>query len=103
MEITLTSPLDMHLHVRDGEMMRLVAPLSAQYFAGAVIMPNLVPPVVDEQSLRAYAARVKNAADDASFLPLMTLFFRNYSESDLRVAKNIPGFFAVKLYNTRQI
>lgn len=88
----------MHLHVRDGEMMRLVAPLSAQYFAGAVIMPNLVPPVVDEQSLRAYAARVKNAADDASFLPLMTLFFRNYSESDLRVAKTIPGFFAVKLY-----
>jgi dihydroorotase len=33
MEITLKSPLDMHLHLRDGEMLKLVAPLSSKTFA----------------------------------------------------------------------
>lgn len=98
MEITLTSPLDMHLHVRDGEMLQLVTPLSARDFAGAVIMPNLVPPVEDKQALRAYADRIQTAAEGAHFAPLMTLFFRNYSEAELRAAQNIPGFFGVKLY-----
>lgn len=98
MEITLTSPLDMHLHVRDGEMLQLVAPLSARDFAGAVIMPNLVPPVADVQALRAYAERVQRALCGAHFAPLMTLFFRNYSEAELRAAQTIPGFFGVKLY-----
>ena len=27
----LESPLDMHLHLREGDMLRLVAPLSAPY------------------------------------------------------------------------
>ena len=43
LELELDRPLDMHLHLRDGAMLDLVAPLSAQTFAGAVIMPNLVP------------------------------------------------------------
>jgi dihydroorotase len=42
--ILLHSPLDMHLHLREGAMLQTVTPLSAQAFAGAVIMPNLVPP-----------------------------------------------------------
>ena len=47
MILELHSPLDMHLHLRDGDMLKLVAPLSSASFAGAVIMPNLVPPVAD--------------------------------------------------------
>ena len=43
MILELHSPLDMHLHLRDGDMMKLVAPLSSASFAGAVIMPNLGP------------------------------------------------------------
>ena len=45
MDITLESPLDMHLHLREGDMLNLTVPLSAEHFAGAVIMPNLVVPV----------------------------------------------------------
>ena len=54
MEITLNSPLDMHLHLRDGDMLKLTAPLSAD-FAGAVIMPNLVPPVTQPEQMQQYA------------------------------------------------
>ncbi|HHB93870.1 MAG TPA: dihydroorotase, partial [Campylobacterales bacterium] len=41
MSIILNSPLDMHLHLRDGDMLQTVAPLSSNSFAGAIIMPNL--------------------------------------------------------------
>ncbi|MZX02639.1 dihydroorotase, partial [Escherichia coli] len=54
MILELHSPLDMHLHLRDGDMMKLVAPLSSASFAGAVIMPNLVPPVADAGAVQAY-------------------------------------------------
>lgn len=43
--VTITTPDDWHLHVRDGDNMRSVVPHSAARFARAIIMPNLVPPV----------------------------------------------------------
>jgi len=41
--VLLHSPLDMHLHLREGAMLQTVTPLSAQAFAGAVIMPKPCP------------------------------------------------------------
>lgn len=97
MKITLNSPLDMHLHLRDADMLKLTAPLSAD-FAGAVIMPNLVPPVTTPESLLAYADRITSAMDNAPFTPYMTLFFTPLGEKELLAAKNTPGFFGFKLY-----
>ena len=97
MEITLESPLDMHLHLRDGEMLRLTAPLSAA-FAGAVVMPNLVPPVTTPQMMTAYAERVQAALEGTPFTPYMTLFFTALDEAALAAAKATPGFFGFKLY-----
>ncbi len=97
MEIQLRSPLDMHLHLRDANMLRLVAPLSSD-FAGAVIMPNLVPPVSSCGELDSYAARIRAAMGGAAFKPLMTLFFKNYDEATLDAVAESPDFFAIKLY-----
>ena len=97
MEITLNSPLDMHLHLRDGDMLKLTAPLSAD-FAGAVIMPNLVPPVTNAGMMQAYAERITSAMDGAPFTPYMTLFFTALNEKELLAAKAAPGFFGFKLY-----
>lgn len=97
MEITLESPLDMHLHLRDGDMLKLVAPLSAD-FAGAVIMPNLVPPVTNPGAMIAYSERIREAMDGADFTQYMTLFFTKQTEQQLSIAKNTPGFFGYKLY-----
>lgn len=97
MEITLDSPLDMHLHLRDGDMLKLVAPLSGD-FAGAVIMPNLVPPVTEPGSMLAYNQRIREAMSNAPFSCYMTLFFTKQSEQQLALAQNTPGFFAYKLY-----
>ncbi len=96
MQITLDTPLDMHVHVRDGEMLRLVAPLSARDFAGGVIMPNLVPPVDTLARLLAYRAEITAATDGMGFLPYMTLFLREYSEAELLAARE--HLIGIKLY-----
>ncbi len=96
MRFTLDSPLDMHLHLREGEMLRLVAPLSAQPFAGAVIMPNLVPPVTSGERLAAYRAEVLAATDGQGFVPFMTLFFQSYNADELAALKD--QIIGIKLY-----
>lgn len=95
-QITLQSPLDMHLHLRDGDMLKLVTPLTAETFAGAVIMPNLVPPVDTLEMLNAYKQRIADAQGEQQFTPYMTLFFRQYSEAELSAVKD--HIIGIKLY-----
>ena len=93
---SLHSPLDMHIHFREGDMLRCVAPLSAGTFAGGVIMPNLVPPVDNSGRLQRYEAEVRAAVDGHAFEPYMTLFMRSYTESELAAVKD--RIIGVKLY-----
>ena len=95
-EIFLQSPLDMHIHFREGAMLDLVAPLSAETFAGGVIMPNLVPPVADLERLEWYMGEVRRAVGEHIFTPYMALFFRNYSEADLAAVRE--SIIGIKLY-----
>ena len=94
--VLLHSPLDMHLHLREGAMLQTVTPLSAQAFAGAVIMPNLVPPVDNWERLERYRASIRAASDGALFEPYMTLFFNTYDEPMLRSLKT--HIIGIKLY-----
>jgi dihydroorotase len=94
--LTLHSPLDMHLHLRQDAMLRAVAPLTAETFAGAVIMPNLVPPVDSLERLEWYRGEILAAAGRDDFEPYMTLFFRKYTREELEAAK--PHIIGIKLY-----
>ena len=97
MKLELNSPLDMHLHLRDGDMLKVVAPLSAKSFSGAIIMPNLVPPITDLDMLRSYKNRIKDAIGDESFALYMTLFFKDsYDYEFLKEAKEFIS--GIKLY-----
>ncbi len=93
---TLLMPLDMHLHLRDGVMLENIAPLSAYSFSGAVIMPNLVPPVTSKEDALAYKERIMAAVPNDYFEPYMTLFYQNYDKKFLvDIADEITS---VKLY-----
>ena len=94
--ITLKSPFDMHIHFRDGDMMKVVAPLSSANFAGGIIMPNLVPPVDTKEAVIAYKSRVMDAIGDDDFIPFMTLFFKPYTKEFLSDVRD--KISAVKLY-----
>jgi len=93
----LTAALDMHLHLRDGEMLNNIAKSSASTFSGAIIMPNLVPPVSSKEELVAYKSRIIAAIGDQKFTPYMTLFFKpSYDKKFLESVKE--DITAIKLY-----
>lgn len=93
----INSPLDMHLHLRDGEMLKLVGPLTSNTFSGALIMPNLVPPVTTKEALLSYKQRIIEACNGDDFEPYVTLFFKDdYSYEFLEDIKD--DIIAIKLY-----
>lgn len=98
--LTITRPDDWHLHLRDGEMLKGVLPHSAAHFARAIIMPNLVPPVVRGEEAAAYRDRILAALPEgADFTPLMTLYLTEATDpEDVRRAAADGLVQAVKLY-----
>ncbi len=98
--LTLRRPDDMHLHLRDGAMLRAVLPESARHFARAIVMPNLVPPVVTANDARAYRDRILAALPPgADFTPLMTLYLTEATDPDDVARAHADGIaHAVKLY-----
>ena len=87
----------MHLHLRDGDMLQNIAKESAKTFSGAIIMPNLVPPVCTKEEVVAYLARIKNAIGNETFTPYMTLFFKpEYDHAFLESLRE--EITAIKLY-----
>ena len=98
--ITLPRPDDWHLHLRDGAMLQAVLPETARHFARAIIMPNLVPPVVTLDDAVAYRDRILAALPEGmAFEPLMTLYLTEGTDpTDVERAAASGLVKAVKLY-----
>jgi hypothetical protein len=112
--LTITTPDDWHLHLRDGDSMRSVAHHSAAHFARAIVMPNLVPPVTTTAAALEYKARILDAlqssssggsgstsgssAPMSSFTPLMTLYLTDVTAPSEVAAAKAAGVAAFKLY-----
>ncbi|WP_417817691.1 dihydroorotase [Tritonibacter scottomollicae] len=98
--LTITRPDDWHLHLRDGDMLRAVLPETARHFGRAIIMPNLVPPVVTGAQAAAYRDRILAALPEGMmFEPLMTLYLTEDTDPEDVAAAHASGLVkAVKLY-----
>lgn len=98
--ITIRTPDDWHLHVRDWAMLRAVLPATARTFGRAIIMPNLTPPVATAADAAAYRARIVAALPEgAAFTPLMTAYLQDGTDPDDIAAGFADGVLtAVKLY-----
>ncbi len=98
--LTLRRPDDMHLHLRDGAVLKGIIGESARHFARAIIMPNLVPPVVTAAQAIAYRDRIIAALPEgARFEPLMTLYLTETTDPADVAAAHASGLIkAVKLY-----
>ncbi|RHW16836.1 dihydroorotase [Sphingomonas gilva] len=80
--LTIRRPDDWHVHLRDGEMLRAVAPATARQFARAIVMPNLAPPVVSVEAAEAYRGRIMAALPEgADFTPLMTCYLTDNADA----------------------
>ena len=96
--ITIRRPDDWHVHLRDGDMLGLVAPFTARQFARAIIMPNLSPPVIRVDQATAYRDRIIAVAG-SGFTPLMTAYLTDDSDPDEIERGHREGIWvAAKLY-----
>ncbi|THF50677.1 dihydroorotase [Allorhizobium terrae] len=98
--LTIRRPDDWHLHLRDGAMLQGVVGDTSRHFGRAIIMPNLVPPVVTTQDAIAYRERIVAAVPkEHRFQPLMTLYLTEHTNpDDVEEGKNTGLITAVKLY-----
>ena len=98
--LTIRRPDDWHLHLRDGAMLEGVIGDTSRHFVRAIIMPNLVPPVVTTQDARAYRERILKAVPSGDrFEPLMTLYLTEHTNpDDVEEGKRSGLITAVKLY-----
>ena len=97
-QITIRRPDDWHVHLRDGEMLTLVAPYTARQFARAIVMPNLAPPVTSVAQAAAYRERIVRAAGPG-FTPLMTCYLTDDVDRDELARGHGEGvWIAAKLY-----
>lgn len=96
-KITLKNPLDMHIHFRDWDMMKLVAPITSKKFSWALIMPNLVPPVKSLEDVISYRERISKETQNDNFKAYMSVFFHEGLSYDIlkELKKEI---LTIKLY-----
>ena len=93
-------PDDWHLHVRDGAMLKAALPFTAAHFGRAIIMPNLLPPVLTVKDAVAYRKRLMAALPEGStFQPLMTCYLTDSTDpDDVETGFREGVFTAVKMY-----
>ncbi len=102
--LVLTKPDDMHLHLREGDVMRDVLADSARQFARAIIMPNLKSPIAStEQALEYQQSIIKNLPEDirgiGKFEPLMVLYLTTkMTVEEINKASQSDHVHAVKYY-----
>jgi dihydroorotase len=116
--ISLKRPDDWHIHLRDDVYLSRTVRDAARYFGRVLVMPNLVPPVVDVDAARAYRDRItahvprdvstdssKNSSNNSSnnspdsFEALMTLYLTDATTEDTVLAAHQAEFVhAFKLY-----
>ncbi len=98
-ELTLTRPDDWHIHLRDGVALNRTVGDAAQQFARAIVMPNLVPPVLNTEQALAYKERILAARPAGSqFEPLMVLYLTDNTDPAEIARAKAAGIKACKLY-----
>lgn len=96
--IILKNPLDMHIHLREGDILRAVAPQSASVFSAALAMPNLKKPITTTKMALDYKDEILNATKNTNFLPIMSLYLTpNLTKDELILAKQ-NNIKILKLY-----
>lgn len=96
--ITITRPDDWHLHLRDGEVLAHTVPATAKVMQRAIIMPNLVPPVMNAEQALAYRQRILAHTQGSQFDPLMVLYLTDNTTPETISEAKKAGVAAVKLY-----
>ena len=99
--LTIARPDDWHIHLRDGNALPRTVNDVAGWAQRAIVMPNLVPPVLDAAAAMAYRQRILAARQPQHqhFEPLMILYLSDKTTiEDVTEAATSPHIHGIKLY-----
>jgi len=97
--LTITRPDDWHVHLRDGDVLKDTVRDTSRYMGRAIVMPNLVPPVMTTETALAYRERILAQQPKSTFTPLMVIYLTdNTSAEEIKKAKASGHVYAAKLY-----
>lgn len=99
--ITLQNPLDMHIHLREGEILKNILPFSAKYFSGVLAMPNLKIPLTDTNKVLNYKKEIQSLANSLNcddFTPIMSMYINESLTKDELIKAKKAGIKILKLY-----
>ena len=99
-EIEIIKPDDWHVHFRDDEVLKAVVPETSRYFSRAIVMPNLLPPILNGKQAKQYKKKIEEAIPGEHKLnPLMTIYLTEKTNKNEIKKAYINGLvFAAKLY-----
>ena len=106
-KITIRVPDDMHVHFREGDMLRKVVPCTSSVFGRALVMPNTAHPMLGGADVCAYAEEINLAANRLNpsvpegcppFRPLTTVKLLRSSTPDVLHDAAAGGAVAAKFY-----
>jgi dihydroorotase len=99
-KIEIIKPDDWHVHFRDNEILKAVVPETTRHFGRSIVMPNLIPPILNARQAIEYKKRiVKTIPITDNFEPLMTIYLTEETNKyELHDAYMSGAVFAVKLY-----
>ena len=98
-ELIIPRPDDMHLHLREGKILKVVSQHSASQFGRAIVMPNLKNPVINTELAHIYYDEIKKHTKTHQFEPLMTIYFNEgLTLEELKKIKASSKIIGIKLY-----
>ena len=90
---------DMHVHLRQGEMLAKVLPHTISQCARALVMPNTGPPILTAKDLVSYRQMIEKLIENkGDFQPLMTFRIRPSTTKEMVKELKAAGAVAGKLY-----
>ena len=79
--IEIIKPDDWHVHFRDKEFLKLIVPETSRYFSRALVMPNLIPPILTGEDALNYQKKIKECIPiNNSFKPFMTIYLTDNTD-----------------------
>ena len=99
-QLEIIKPDDWHVHFRDGKILKAVVPETTRHFARSIVMPNLIPPILNGKDALQYKKRIEKAIPKGDkFKPFMTVYLtENTDKNELKESYKNGLIFAVKLY-----
>lgn len=99
--ISLLKPYDLHVHVRQADLLLAVLKYTLQQCAGALVMPNTKPPIRTAEDALRYRDEILAIAEKAgytNFILLLTIYLTGATTPEMIMDAARAGVRAVKVY-----